>query len=122
MIYKFVTSLLSFYFHKLKSVCLRDEQAVAKKESVHVKPMCVKIHALHLMYLEQVGSEKRAINTVDVYYKYQLIYKENQHFLHDLFKRIYYNKIGNILKAYGKPFGILIHISLLAIKISLLNC
>jgi hypothetical protein len=47
-------------------------------------------YALHLMYLEQVGSEKRAIHTVDVYYKYQLIYKEKQHFLIDLFKRIYY--------------------------------
>jgi hypothetical protein len=52
------------------------------------------------MYLEQVGTEKRAINTVDVYYKYQLIYNKNQHFLHDLFKRIYYNKIGNILKVW----------------------
>jgi hypothetical protein len=62
--------------------------------------MCVKIHALHLMYLEQVRSEKRTIHTDDVYYKYQLIYKENQHFLHDLFKRIYYNKIGNILSLW----------------------
>jgi hypothetical protein len=42
--------------------------------------MCVKIHALHLMYLEQVGTEKRAINTVDVYYKYQLIYKKKSGF------------------------------------------
>jgi hypothetical protein len=81
--------------------------------------MCVKIHALHLVYLEQVGSERRAINTVDVYYKYQLIYKENQHFLHDLFKRIYYNKV------YGKPFGILIKditVRNKNISVKLLNC
>ena len=38
MIYKFATSLLLFYFYKLESVCLRDEQAVAQQESVHVKP------------------------------------------------------------------------------------
>ena len=38
MIYKFVTSLLLFYFYKLEFVCLRDEQAVYKQESVHVKP------------------------------------------------------------------------------------
>jgi hypothetical protein len=38
VIYKFATSLLLFYFYKLKSVCLSDEQAVYKQESVQVKP------------------------------------------------------------------------------------
>ena len=49
---------------------------------------------VYCKYLEQVRSEKRAIDTFDVYYKlYKLIYKENQHFLYYLLKLIYYNKM-----------------------------
>ena len=34
---KFVASLLLFYYYKLEFLCLRDEQAVYKQGSVHVK-------------------------------------------------------------------------------------
>jgi hypothetical protein len=37
VICKFVTSLLLFYYYKLELLCLRDEQAVYKQRSVHVK-------------------------------------------------------------------------------------